>query len=101
MYNIYYNPEKFGLTVIGEIDYGEMYEFDKIVVWERSDGVYVWGADSGCSCPTPFEDTTLDELEFVGPLKYFVVTLTKNPNAKERKSQILDLIEKMKKAGIK
>lgn len=56
--NVYYNPEKSGLKILGEIDTADSYEFTKLVVWERiEDGVLFWGTDSGCSCPSPFEDT--------------------------------------------
>ncbi|MFF9525377.1 hypothetical protein ACF1DV_25860 [Streptomyces achromogenes] len=55
--NIYYNPEKHGLTPMGEIDTGRGYDFTKLVVWRRDeDGVIFWSTDSGCSCPSPFED---------------------------------------------
>jgi hypothetical protein len=55
--NIYYNPEKHGLTPVGEVDTGRGYEFDKLVVWRRDeDGVMFWATDSGCSCPSPFGD---------------------------------------------
>ncbi|MFF3312482.1 hypothetical protein [Streptomyces sp. NPDC002952] len=55
--NIYYSPEKHGLTVLGEIDTADSYEFCMLVVWERvEDGALFWDTDSGCSCPSPFED---------------------------------------------
>ena len=53
--NIYYNPEKFGLSVFGEADTKESYEFDRIVVWEDRVGNLWYAEDSGCSCPIPFE----------------------------------------------
>jgi len=31
--NIYSDPEKFGLSIFGEIDTGETYEFEMTVVW--------------------------------------------------------------------
>jgi hypothetical protein len=70
--NIYYNPEKYGLKTICEIDYSAgSYEFDTRVVWQSRDGLLFTARDSGCSCPVPFEvynlasiDTlNLDELE--------------------------------------
>jgi hypothetical protein len=60
--NIYYSPEKFGYTTLGEIDFGESYEFDIYVVFVRNGKVF-YTQDSGCSCPSPFEDTTEDDLE--------------------------------------
>lgn len=55
--NIYYNPEKFNLEVMGEIEWSEPnYDFDMTVVWKSKRGQYWVGSDSGCSCPSPFED---------------------------------------------
>ena len=61
--NIYYNPEKFGLMVVDEIDLGGSYEFDKFVVWRTADGRLVYLTDSGCSCPTPFEEFGIDDVK--------------------------------------
>ena len=57
MPDVYYNPEKFGLRVVAQLDLSEPnYDFDMVVVWEHSEsGVLYWAADSGCSCPSPFE----------------------------------------------
>lgn len=55
--NIYYNPEAFGLTIVAEIDYSnQSYQFDTRVVWKDKKGHKYMMRDSGCSCPTPFED---------------------------------------------
>lgn len=68
MKNIYYYPEDYDLTVVAEIDNGESYEFDKVVVWKHKDGTLYWQEDSGCSCPTPFEDySDLASLNRVAP----------------------------------
>ena len=38
---------------------GESYQFDLIGVRKRtSDGKVFWSTDSGCSCPSPWEDHT-------------------------------------------
>jgi len=60
--SIYNNPEKFGLVTVGEADKADSYEFDIIALWH--DGVdFLWAEDSGCSCPSPFENfTDLDAL---------------------------------------
>lgn len=56
MTTIYYSPEQFGLTTVGEVERRGGYEFDTFVVWQaNSDGRLWWAADSGCSCPVPFE----------------------------------------------
>lgn len=69
----YYNPEAFGLTVLASGDIGGSYEFDMVVVWRHEDGRLFVGADSGCSCPSPFEDFgSLDELIEVNGLAEIV-----------------------------
>lgn len=68
--NVYYSPEAFGLTTVGELDfYGADYGFDLFVVWVDGEGVYYWGRDAGCSCPSPFEDIT-DRTELASGGKY-------------------------------
>lgn len=57
--DVYYQPEGFGLEPFGEVDVAGSYEFDIIAVWRHKEtGRLYWGADSGCSCPSPFESTT-------------------------------------------
>lgn len=66
MGNIYYSPEKFGLEVVGELEYSDAYyQFDTRVVWRHKEsGQFYTARDSGCSCPTPFEDyTSIESLE--------------------------------------
>jgi hypothetical protein len=64
MDNPYYDPEKFGLRTVGEIEWSEPnYNFDLTVLWRDGVGRLYWGDDSGCSCPAPFEDVrSLDDL---------------------------------------
>lgn len=57
--NIYYRPEKHGLELFGEVERQESYSFDKFVVWKRKDDIaptWLYAEDSGCSCPSPYED---------------------------------------------
>lgn len=55
--DVYYQPEHFGLTIVGSIsDPDADWSFDEFVVWQHSDGRLFYGSDSGCSCPSPFED---------------------------------------------
>ena len=56
--SIYYDPEEVGLEVVAEIDYSDgEYQFDYRVVWwhEKKRKLYT-SRDSGCSCPSPFEE---------------------------------------------
>ncbi len=58
--NIYYSPEKFNLRIVEVHERPDLdYEFDMVVLWEdiKTRKRY-WGADAGCSCPSPFEDIT-------------------------------------------
>lgn len=43
------------------------YEFYTLGVWE-SEGNYYMSTDTGCSCPTPWESHSVDDL--TGPLTY-------------------------------
>jgi hypothetical protein len=53
----YSSPEKYGLEIVGEVEwYDEPYEFDMTVVWKDKEGQLYYASDSGCSCPSPFED---------------------------------------------
>lgn len=63
--DVYYNPEKFDLTPVGEVDISDgCYQFDIFAVWKDEEGTYYWVQDSGCSCPSPFERyTKLEDLE--------------------------------------
>ena len=58
MANIYVQPEAFGLRVFAVVaDETARYRFDMVVVWQDPITFeYFWADDSGCSCPTPFED---------------------------------------------
>lgn len=58
MPNVYYNPEDFGLVIVGSTELSEpCYSFDTLVVWQHIEtGEFYAAHDSGCSCPSPFED---------------------------------------------
>ena len=58
------NPVDEHLTKIGEVDLAEPdYSFDLLAFWVRKrDGQLLYATDSGCSCPTPFEDTKVRDL---------------------------------------
>lgn len=65
--NPYYYPEKHGLVQVAEHELSPAsYSFDMIVAWKGADGFYL-GTDSGCSCPTPFEDYN-GTADMTGPL---------------------------------
>lgn len=54
---IYAHPENYDLEVLFENDKGSGYDFDITVVYRHvKTGVMYIGQDSGCSCPSPFEN---------------------------------------------
>ena len=65
--NPYYDPEKFGLTIVATVQWGERnYNFDLTVFWKDTEGQLYMASDSGCSCPKPFENVyDLDQLNKV------------------------------------
>lgn len=55
--NVYRNPAAFGLEIIMEADIGESYSFNRMVIFsDLQTGDLYFAQDSGCSCPSPFED---------------------------------------------
>ena len=55
-HNPYYDPESLGLEKISFEEPGLSYEFNTLCFWSTGDGRVFSAFDSGCSCPTPFED---------------------------------------------
>lgn len=102
MTDIYSSPERFGLETFGEIQWGEpCYSFDLTVVWRRpADGTFFYCEDSGCSCPSPFEDKGVADLIPIETLAGFQSHL----NALGGESQpddIARLLERMHEAGVR
>ena len=58
--DIYYQPEEFGLELIGTYSHPDLsWEFEMVIVLRHKEtGDLYWAQDSGCSCPSPFEDFT-------------------------------------------
>lgn len=56
-----------GLTYVGSLDLeDEPWQFYIVGVWKDAEGGYYLATDSGCSCPSPWEYTTKEDL--TGPL---------------------------------
>lgn len=66
-HNPYSTPEAYGLATVGEVEWGDgCYSFDLTVVWrDTTTGALYYADDSGCSCPTPFQDTGRDDLTLI------------------------------------
>lgn len=104
MDNIYYDPEKFGLKVIDVIELcDEPYEFDTLVVWEHLEtGELYWMRDSGCSCPTPFEDYT--SVESLNPFDIDIVRaeiLGEMANGNVGANSVAQFLDNLQLRGIK
>lgn len=58
MSNVYYNPEEFGLVLVNCLDEPNLsYEYNTLIVLQHTATKRLFFAqDSGCSCPTPFEN---------------------------------------------
>lgn len=73
MSSIYYSPEEYGLTVVKDVEWrDESFEFCMTVLWRDAAGKFYAASDSGCSCPSPFEDyrsvADLTPIESLGDL---------------------------------
>lgn len=57
-HNVYSHPENVGLELIGALDEPDLsYEYNTLIaVNHKESGRVFWASNSGCSCPTPFED---------------------------------------------
>lgn len=57
MPDVYYNPSDFNLTPVADIELdNESCSFNILSVWKHKDGSFYYAQDSGCSCPSPFQD---------------------------------------------
>lgn len=56
--NIYYDPKEAKLEILGQLDESDLYyEYNTFVVWRDTvSNKLFYAHDSGCSCPTPFEE---------------------------------------------
>lgn len=63
----YHDPAKFGLAMVGSIDFRDAYEFDIVAVFRDQQGRLGYLIDSGCSCPMPFEDKGVNDLTYCTP----------------------------------
>ena len=100
--NIYDDADKFGLELFEEIndDHAD-YTFDDFVIWKRlTDGALLYGTDSGCSCPSPFEEQTaasLTKITSIEQLELAIEEYRKNYNEYkctiERKQEVVNKVK--------
>ncbi len=74
--NPYYNPDKVNLETLSFDQPNLSYEYNTLCFWITGNGEVYSASDSGCSCPTPFENYSgenqkeiLQQLERVGSLE--------------------------------
>jgi hypothetical protein len=82
-HNPYYAPEKFNLEMISFDEPGLSYEFNTLCFWSNDQGMVYSAQDSGCSCPTPFED-------YEGETQNEVLQLLERVGSPEQAGQIFD-----------
>lgn len=93
--SLYNHPENYGFNTLGEVDFGEAYEFDMYVVFTRA-GIAYWAQDSGCSCPVPFEYVTEDDLTKIADSMEFQKELRERAgNNKDHDADIAELVTKV------
>lgn len=63
-FNPFYSPEKLNLTLFSFDEPGLCYEYNTLCFWEYNGQIYT-AEDSGCSCPTPFENYSGENTERV------------------------------------
>lgn len=108
--DVYYNPEDYGLEIVGEVDWsGGFYQYDLTVVWQDEKGQFYIGDDAGCSCPSPFE--YVNSLEVLTKVSKFEAAERLQATLAERQqynfgrgdnleSKTADLIAKIMKLGV-
>jgi len=69
------HPERLGLEITAVLNEpGLSWEYNTVLLFRRlEDGKLFWAADSGCSCPTPFEG--YKTVESLNPLPETASTL--------------------------
>ena len=98
MESVYDKPEEHGLKQIGCLDEADMsYEFNMLCVWQHKDGRIFYEQDSGCSCPSPFEDNTclesLTEVKHGESFDAFVSTVNSFPAEASEKQGLIDAVK--------
>lgn len=92
--DVYMQPEHFGLETVGTVSWDdEPYQFDLTIVLRDRDGRLYWASDSGCSCPSPFEDFTSIEDLRTGTVYQLIQELTDRCEGMEK---VVDLLARIK-----
>lgn len=97
--NPYYHPESHGFETIAELEFSNGdYQYDTIVVWYRKeDDSYWYAVDSGCSCPTPFEECSIELAKYDDIMNEIDRSYISNNNFEADKQHF---IEKLRGRGL-
>jgi hypothetical protein len=69
---MYYNPEEHGAEILGSVDTIGGYEFNMLALFRRSsDGALFFDTDSGCSCNSPFDGATFENMQHIRNASWF------------------------------
>lgn len=113
--NPYYYPENSNLKIVGVVEWREPnYDFDMTVVWQDEQGLFLMDSDTGCSCPSPFEDTDPATLTRMSKFEVAESLLAKQAAAEAEGAEwkyfraqaeysapkVVDVIAKVMKAGV-
>ena len=91
-------PWKYKLVPVDEIEWSDgCYEFNTTVVLRSEDGRLCYAEDSGCSCPTPFDGQTEEDLTWVTreELQAHLESRSKSSYSGSREAEIADLMLKV------
>ncbi len=96
MINPYCSPKKLGLAMF-TLQKDPDYDFNIIAFWTPGGGVVYSATDSGCSCPSPFEDYEYADLkEFQQAMERVESFSTAKEKISTWKENIYDLIDRPK-----
>jgi hypothetical protein len=100
--DLYNQPEHFGVRIVGVVEWDyECYQFNMTVVWVDALDQFYMGDDSGCSCPSPFEDSTSAEDLGMPMTKHEVAAaLQKGAEDTQQRSYMSDEDKEMVKASV-
>lgn len=96
--SVYHSPKDHGLYVVVEVELAEAdYSFNLLVVWKHKDtGDLYWATDSGCSCPSPFEDYgSIEQLDKLDDLRAIELELKESSwvQPSERRDVMAQIME--------
>lgn len=98
-----YQPENYGYRQIGQVDWSDgCYQFAYTTVWQHeASGAFYMADDSGCSCPSPYEDVrTVLDLTPIGRLQDLIDHLAQRQAEEEydRSAEVATLVQAYREA---